>query len=195
MSDWDDLPGKLCVLSGPSGAGKSTVARRLLATPGLRLRQSISATTRPPRPGERDGVDYYFKGREAFEAARDRGEFLEWAEVHGNLYGTPSGPVRERLAAGICVLLVIDVQGGLQVAGHVPGAVLAFVDAPSPEVLEARLRARGTDDEAAIRRRLINAHHEAELARLRYPIHLVNDDLDRAVGDLVAVLKQHGCGE
>lgn len=192
--DWDGLPGRLIVVSGPSGVGKSTLTRRLVQHPGVRARLSVSATTRPPRPGERDGLDYYFTTREAFEAARDRGEFLEWAEVHGHLYGTPIGPIREVLAAGVCVVLVIDVQGGLQVRRRVANALLVFVHAPSLDALEARLRARGTDDEAAIRRRLDNARREIEMGEFYYDIKVLNEDLDEAVEGLVFSMVQNGCG-
>ena len=113
MDGWDRLPGRLVVVSGPSGSGKSTLVRRVLARPEVAVRLSVSATTRAPRPGEEPGRDYFFLSREAFEEARDRGEFLERAEVHGNLYGTPAGPVRADLEAGRCVLLEIDVQGAL----------------------------------------------------------------------------------
>ena len=194
MEDWASLPGRLVVVSGPSGAGKSTVARRLVERPEARARLSISATTRPPRGEERDGVDYIFLDRAAFEAARERGEFLEWAEVHGHLYGTPIGPIRAAMAAGISPILVIDVQGGLLVRERVPGALLVFLNTPSPEVLEARLRSRGTDDEATIRRRLENARREVEVGRREYPIQVVNDQVDLAVAALIQVLKDHGCG-
>ena len=113
QGDWAKLPGRLVVLSGPSGSGKSTLAQRLLALPELRLKVSISATTRSPRPGEQPGRDYLFVTKEKFEQMRDA--LLESAQVHGNDYGTPQDPVREAMAAGTCVLLVIDVQGGLQV--------------------------------------------------------------------------------
>ena len=126
--DWASLPGRLVVLSGPSGSGKSTLAQRLLALPTLRLKVSISATTRSPRPGEQPGRDYFFVTKEQFEQMRDG--LLESAEVHGNDYGTPQEPVREAMAAGTCVLLVIDVQGGLQVRKRVPGALLIFVQPP-----------------------------------------------------------------
>jgi guanylate kinase len=181
--------GRLFVLSGPSGSGKSTLARRALARADVPVRLSISATTRPPRPGEVDGVDYRFLTRDEFEFWRDRGEFLEWAEVHGNLYGTPAAPVEEQLARGESVLLEIDVQGALQVVSKRPDAVLIFVNTPSFEILEQRLRARGSgEDEATIQRRLANARRELEQAH-RYPIHLINDNLDRAVDELVAILR------
>lgn len=190
---WADLPGRLVVISGPSGSGKSTIARRVLSVPGVRAVLSISATTRQPRAGEVDGVDYYFLDREKFEEIRDRGGFLEWAEVHGNLYGTPADPVRERLASGCCVLLEIDVQGGFQVRERVPGVLLVFVNTPSLEVLAARLRARSSEDEPTVQRRLRNALGELERASC-YDVQIVNDDLDRAIGELAERLVRHGCG-
>ena len=190
---WEDLPGRLIVLSGASGSGKSTLVHRLIARRGSRLQVSISATTREPRPGEVPDVNYYFRSREEFEAARDDDNFLEWAEVHGHLYGTPVGPVIASLARGTCIILVIDVQGALNVREKVPNALLIFVHAPSPETLEARLRARGTDDEATILKRLANARREVALAD-RYDHQILNDDLDRAVDDLAAILSRHQCG-
>jgi len=180
-------PGRLIVISGASGSGKSTLVDRLLARPGLPLQRSISATTRSPRPGETPGVDYLFPTREAFEADRDRDAFLEWAEVHGHLYGTPAGPVRAAMARGVGIILVIDVQGAMLIREKAPDALLVFVRVPGPDVLEARLRARGTDDEPTILRRLANARREEALAG-RYDHRIVNDDLDRAVDDLAAIL-------
>jgi len=190
-ASWADLPGRLIVLSGPSGSGKSTLVQRLLALPALRLKRSISATTRSPRPGEKQGHDYFFVSKDEFE--RMRGDLLELAEVHGNDYGTPQQPVREAMAGGFCVLLVIDVQGGLQVRKRVPGALLVFVKPPSLSTLEARLEARGTDDDATIKRRLSGAARELELA-LAYDVHVINDDLDQTVIDLAAILTRNGCG-
>ncbi len=186
-----NLPGRLIVISGPSGSGKSTLVRRLLARPDLRLRVSVSATTRNPRPGEEHERDYLFLSPEQFE--RIQGEMLESALVHNHFYGTPSEPVRLALADGSCVILVIDVQGGFQVRQKVPHALLVFVQPPSLEVLEERLRARGTDDETTIKGRLINARREIEMAA-GYDVHVINDELDRAVDGLAGVLKQHGCG-
>jgi guanylate kinase len=191
--DWSTLPGRLIVVSGPSGSGKSTLVRRALGRPGVRARLSVSATTRPPRPGEEAGRDYFFLSRESFEEGRAQGDFLESAEVHGHLYGTPAEPVHQALAAGECVLLEIDVQGALLVRRRVPAAVLAFVNVPSFAELEARLRARATDSEATIQRRLANARRELEQASL-YDHQLMNHEIDRAVDDLVALLIQHGCG-
>jgi guanylate kinase len=189
---WTDLPGRLIVISGPSGSGKSTLVRRLVKRPELRVQLSVSATTRAPRPGERDGVDYIFLTREEFDAARASGEFLEWAEVHGNLYGTPAAPVRAALAAGICVALEIDVQGALQVRQRVPNAILVFIDVPSFSALEVRLRARASDDEATIERRLAGARWEIEQAS-HYQYRVLNAELDQAVDELVYLCVQLGC--
>jgi len=193
MDGWDDLTGRLVVVSGPSGSGKSTLVRRVLARPEVGARLSISATTRAPRPGEEPGRDYLFLSREAFEEARARGEFLETAEVHGNLYGTPAGPVRAELEAGRCVLLEIDVQGGLIVRERVPAALLIFIHVPSLAELEGRLRARATEDEATIARRLANARRELEQTT-RYDHQVMNEDLDQAVDEFVILLIHNGCG-
>jgi len=192
--DWASLPGRLLVVSGPSGSGKSTILRRALARPGTRAVLSVSATTRTPRPGEVDGRDYFFKSRPEFEAARDRQEFLESAEVHGNLYGTPAGPVAALMASGTCVVLEIDIQGADQVLQTVPTALTVFISVPGLDVLEARLRARGTEDETVLRRRLENAWAELSHAT-RYNHQIINEDLDRAVEALVALMAHHGCGD
>jgi guanylate kinase len=184
-------PGRLVVLSGPSGSGKSTLVRRLLARPELRLTVSVSATTRSPRPGEVPGRDYLFLTPEEF--ARIRDDLLESAVVHDYHYGTPAEPVRRAIAQGLCVALVIDVQGGVQVRERVPDALLVFIQVPSLDVLEARLRARGTDDEATIARRLAAARREIAMAPY-YDIQVINDNLDRAVEELASILIQNGCG-
>jgi len=189
--EWTSYPGRLIVLSGASGSGKSTLVRRLLERPGLNLKVSVSATTRSPRPGEVPGRDYLFLPHGEFE--RIRGDLLESAEVHGHHYGTPAGPVRDALSRGICVILVIDVQGGLQVQQKVPDALLVFVQVSSFEMLEERLRTRGTDDEATIRRRLLNARRELEMSS-QYCVHLINDDLEVSVDELAAILVRYGCG-
>ena len=192
-TDWSDLPGRLIVVSGPSGSGKTTIVRRVVARPDARARLSVSATTRPPRPGEEHGREYFFYSRPDFLAARDRGEFLEWAEVHGNLYGTPAAPVRESLAGGGCVVLEIDVQGGMQVIERYPATVLVFVTTPDFAVLEGRLRGRLTEDEATVRLRLENARREVATGE-RYHHRITNEDLDRAVDDLASLLHRLGCG-
>lgn len=193
MLDWSELPGRLFVVSGPSGSGKSTLVRCAVLRPEARAFLSISATTRPPRPGEVAGIDYMFLTREEFVSERDRGGFLESAEVHGNLYGTPVSPVEEHLRRGENVVLEIDVQGAAQVREKAPSAVLVFVKAPNLEVLESRLRGRGTEDEDVIQRRLVNARGELEQIP-RFSRVIVNDNLDQAVEDLVAILAQRPNG-
>ena len=190
-SDRPVRPGRLVVISGPSGSGKSTLVRRLLARPNLRLTVSVSATTRAPRPGEVHGRDYLFVTPQEFEGFR--GELLESAVVHDHHYGTPAGPVRQAIEQGLCVALVIDVQGGFQVRRKVPDALLVFIQVPGLDVLETRLRDRGTDSEATIQRRLNTARRELELAS-KYDVQVLNDDLDRAVEQLAAILSQNGCG-
>lgn len=174
------MKGPLIILSGPSGSGKSTIISRLKAIPELRLRQSISATTRSPRSGERDGQDYYFLSPEEFEAKRSAGEFLEWATVHGHHYGTPRGPIDQLREEGHPVVLVIDVQGAAQVRRSCPDAVSIFLTTSSLDVLEKRLRDRQTEDERSIRRRLENARIEIEHAS-EFTERVLNDDLETAV--------------
>jgi guanylate kinase len=192
-TDWSNLPGRLIVVSGPSGSGKTTIVRRVVARAGINVRLSVSATTRPPRPDEENGREYFFVSRSEFEAARERGELLESAEVHGNLYGTPAGPVRAALAEGRCEILEIDVQGALQILQRFPNTVLVFVMTPSFAELEARLRSRHTEDEESIQRRLSNARDEIELGKA-YPYQIINEDLDQAVEDLASLLSRLGCG-
>ncbi|ODT96909.1 MAG: guanylate kinase [Planctomycetes bacterium SCN 63-9] len=182
-------PGRLIVISGPSGSGKSTIVRRLLDEhPELPLKVSISATTRAPREGEEHGVHYYFRSPEEFEAGRH--DLLEHARVHDHHYGTPAEPIRRALAEGFSVILVIDVQGAFQVREKVPDALLIFIQVPGLDVLEDRLRARGTEAEPAIQRRLANARRELALAD-RYDYQVLNDDLDRAVDELVTILNRN----
>jgi len=176
----------LClVISAPSGAGKSTLVERLRAE-FPHFAYSISCTTRAPRGQEKDGVDYHFLTREDFLTRREAGYFAEWAEVHGNLYGTPKAPVEEHLASGRDVLFDIDVQGALQVKGVFPQGLFVFIQPPSRQELERRLRGRGTDSDEAIAKRLGNALGELRQAG-QFDYLIVNDDLDTAADELRAV--------
>jgi len=177
--------GFLLVVSGPSGAGKGTLVQRLMrARPDCVF--AISSTTRPMREGETEGVEYRFVTREQFEKQRDQGYFLEWAEVHANLYGTPQREVDEPMRAGRVVVLDIDVQGGASVRERRPDAVTVFVAPPSLDVLRARLEGRGTDSTDVISRRMGNA--PGELAQyVDYDYLVVNDDLEGASAHLVAI--------
>lgn len=177
----------IMVISGPSGVGKSTVVRRVLER-GEKIVPSISVTTRSARRGEVEGESYVFVDRNEFERRRESGEFLEWAEVHDHLYGTPAGFVDRTIDGGSRVLLEIDVQGGTEVKRKRPDAVLVFLLPPSREELEERLRGRGTDDEDVVQRRLEKADWETGF-RDRYDYLVVNDDLDRCVDDVLAVLR------
>lgn len=176
------------VFSAPSGAGKSTIVREVLRrkpVPGMEL--SISATTRPRRPGEEEGRDYYFLSEEEFKSRRERGEFVEWAEVHGHLYGTLRRTVEEALEEGKVLLLEIDVQGARQIRRAFPESVSVFVAPPSLEVLEKRLRERGRDPEEDIERRLEAAPKELSEAGY-YDYIVVNEDLEEAVRAVEAIL-------
>jgi guanylate kinase len=184
--------GQLVIVSGPSGSGKTTVLARLLARPPVPLKPSVSATTRPPRQGERDGVDYYFLSQAEFDRRRQQGEFLECFEVFGRgyWYGTLRSEVAPSLQQGKWVILEIDVHGMLAVTGHYPDAITIFLRPSSLEELERRLRARGTETEDAIQRRLEEARSELALAH-RYRYQVINDDLDHAVAEVSRILKQH----
>lgn len=174
------------VVSAPSGSGKSTVLWRVLRElAGLRF--SVSHSTRPPRPGESDGVEYHFVSRSRFEALRAERRLLEWAEVHGHLYGTALEEYERAQRDGVDLLLDLDVQGAAQVRLRIPDAVTVFILPPSYADLERRLRGRGQDDEATIRRRLEAAREEMQLYST-YDYTLVNDDLDSCVEDLKAVV-------
>lgn len=180
--------GNLFVISGPSGTGKGTIITRLVKeVPDAWV--SVSATTRRPRPGEVEVVSYYFLSRDEFLALADEGGFLEWAEYSGNCYGTPLASVQREVAAGKQVILEIEVQGALQVKEKMPEAHLVFIEPPSLEELERRLRGRGTETDDVVRKRMDTAL--VELSRkMEYDIRLVNDDLDEAVAQLVAYVNE-----
>lgn len=177
----------LLVLSAPTGGGKTTIARRLASEDG-RVRFSVSHTTRQPRPGERDAVDYHFVGEEEFRSMAARGEFLEWAGVHGHLYGTHRSELEAAASRGMDLLLDIDVQGGLQVKRAEPEAVLVFVLPPSLPVLLQRLGKRAYEPGFDLRLRLTTALKELEMARA-YDYNLVNEDLTRAVAQVRSILE------
>ena len=180
--------GNLFVFSGPSGAGKGTLVARVMSeVPDAWL--SVSATTRSPRPGEVDGVSYYFIDKPSFMKLVDEGGFLEWAEYSGNCYGTPVASVMEKIDEGKQVILEIDVQGALQVRERIPQAKLVFIEPPSFEELENRLRNRGTEDEPTLQRRLEAARVELS-QKMEYDIQLVNDDLEVATQELVAYMNE-----
>jgi guanylate kinase len=174
------------VLSGPSGAGKSSFVSDLLERP-LDLVYSVSATTRPRRPHEEEGRDYFFLSQEEFRRRVKAGEFAEWAEVHGELYGTLKGQIDAALRSGRNVLLDIDVQGGQEVRRHYPDGVFIFVLPPSMESLERRLRGRGTDSEDRIRLRLENARREME-SMGEYDYAVVNRDLAAAQEQVASII-------
>ena len=182
--------GDLFILSAPSGAGKTTLIRRMMEGPVGReggVVFSVSHTTRAPREGERDGVDYHFVSTERFEAMIAAGEFLEWEEVHGRYYGTSEGEVAPRLEAGLDVVLDIDVKGAETVLARDREAIGIFVLPPSYEALEARLRRRGLDDPAEIARRL--AVSLWEIRRYdRYEYVIINRDVERASEALASVI-------
>ena len=173
------------VISAPSGAGKTTLVQRLLRE-FPQFGYSISCTTRQPRQGEVDGKDYIFLSREEFEQRRAQGYFAEWAEVHGNLYGTPLAPVKDSLQRGQDVLFDIDVQGAAQLKLSLAEAVFIFILPPSMTELERRLRSRALDDEATIERRMANARQEMLESRW-YDALVINDDLDTAYDALRSV--------
>jgi guanylate kinase len=178
--------GRLFVITGPSGVGKGTLIRRLLERmPELQL--SVSATTRAPRPGERDGVDYHFLSEEEFDRMIREGRLLEHATYSGNRYGTPRSEVEPRLAAGRSVVLEIEVQGARQIREAVPEAVQVFIAPPSPAALRQRLEGRGTDRPEAIASRLAAAQEELA-ARTEFGHVILNDDLDQATDELVALV-------
>ena len=177
---------RLIVLSGPSGVGKSSViARALVDSPHTWL--SVSVTTRTPRAGEREGVDYFFTDRATFADMVRAGQLLEWATFAGNDYGTPREPVLQHLAAGEAVLLEIDVQGAMQVRSAMPEAMLVFLAPPSPEHLQARLAGRGTESPDQLTARLSAAHSELAAAS-QFDRIVVNDDVERAAAELVSLL-------
>ena len=185
--------GTLIIFSGPSGAGKTSVLREVYRRLPGQLNPSISATTRPPRPGETDGVDYHFLSDAEFSARRKAGDFVECFEVFGRgyWYGTLKSEVVPQLTAGKNVVLEIDVDGAMEVLKQFPDAVTIFVEPTSMEDLETRLRNRKTETEEALQRRLQVARHEMEFAN-QYRHRIVNEDLGQAIADACEILGKLG---
>lgn len=181
--------GSLIVISAPSGGGKSSIAREIMRrNPGLAF--SVSATTRPRRSGEEHGREYYFLDRMEFERRVAAGRFAEWEEIYGDLYGTLHEEVDKALKEGRHLLFDVDVKGALSLKHHYPGALLIFIAPPDRTTLEARLRGRHTEDEQAIRTRLERVPMELAAAG-SFDHRVVNDDLQRAVGEVDAIVKKH----
>lgn len=181
--------GKLVVVSGPSGVGKSTLLRRAISRTDAEF--SVSATTREPREGETPGEDYHFVSRDAFEDMIEHGEMLEWAEVFGQLYGTPAQPVLEAIQQGRTLIMDVDVQGGRQVHAKMPEAMFVLIAPPSEEELARRLTGRGTETTEQLQRRLSAAQSELDAARKSgiYRHVIINDDLETATREVVSLIR------
>lgn len=181
--------GHLFIISAPSGAGKTTLLKAVLKEfPDMRY--SISSTTRAPRNSEQDGVDYHFISRQAFKKNIEKGCWAEWAEVHGNFYGTSAEFIEKSLSSGRDILLDIDVQGTIRILKHYPDSVTIFILPPSMETLRERLETRGTESRAAIEKRLADAQKEMTYKDI-YSHIIVNDQLPQAIEKLTAVIKEY----
>lgn len=182
--------GNLIVISGPSGAGKSTIIKALMQKMD-NLAYSISHTTRKPRKGEKNGVDYYFVDEDTFYRMIKNGEFIEWAKVYTDLYGTSFSSVRNKLNEGKDVLLDLDVQGSMNIRKHFKNSILIFLIPPSLEELERRLKKRGTE-ESIIRERLTKAMDEIRMAR-EYDYVVINEMLDKAIKEVESIIISERC--
>jgi len=183
--------GKLIVVSGPSGAGKSTVISRVMEA-DKQVVFSVSATTREPRAGEREGVDYFFTDAEHFRQMIENGELLEHAQYVENYYGTPKAPVISNIEKGLSVLFDIEVQGAMQIKNRCPEAILIFVIPPEFSQIEKRLHLRGTDSEEIIRQRIKTARFEYSMA-LNYDYIVINDNPDSAANEIKSIITAEKC--
>lgn len=182
--------GRLFILSAPSGAGKTTLRHAILDR-FPKMIYSVSYTTRKPRPGEKNGKDYHFIKNEEFEKKIEKDQWAEWAKVHGNYYGTPVAFLDKGLASGFDILLEIDVQGAVLILERYPESITIFIMPPSLKILMKRLEKRGTDSKKVIENRLLNA--EKEIAKKNIYRHIIiNDQLPKAIGELVSVIEQYG---
>lgn len=179
---------KLVVISGPSGTGKGTIIKQILQRK-KDVALSVSCTTRAPRPGEQDGVDYYYVSKEKFREMIEQDAFLEYESFFDNSYGTPEAPVREKLAAGISVILEIDVKGGMNVKKKAADAEMIFIAPPSMEVLKARLVGRNTETAEQIEKRTQRAFDEMKYQN-QYEHIVVNDDLETAIQEVIAIIEK-----
>jgi len=179
---------KLVVISGPSGTGKGTIIKQVLQRK-KDVALSVSCTTRAPRPGEQDGVDYYYVSKEKFREMIEQDAFLEYESFFDNSYGTPEAPVREKLAAGISVILEIDVKGGMNVKKRAADAEMIFIAPPSMEILKARLVGRNTETAEQIEKRTQRAFDEMKYQN-QYEHIVVNDDLETAIQEVIAIIEK-----
>jgi guanylate kinase len=185
------MTGQIFVFSAPSGAGKSTIAEALIERFDS-LAYSISHTSRPPRGAEQDGVDYHFVNRSTFKEMIEKNAFLEWAQVHGHLYGTSLEAVQRQMSAGSDILMDVDVQGGRNVKTRFPHAFLIFLLPPSLKILEKRLKARGTDDLVVIQKRMAQASEEIKNCSW-YDYIVINDDLEKAILEAQSIILSSRC--
>lgn len=187
-----DSKGVMVVLSGPSGCGKDTVLNRLIDMDS-RIRPSISATTRKPRCDETEGINYYFLSKDTFERKIENGDFIEFVQYNGNYYGTLKSEIDNAVADGKIIILVIEVKGAANIISKFPDAVSVFLMPPSTEILEERLRNRGTDDEDTIKMRMQIAADEMEKSRI-YKHVVINDNLDKAVNTIYDIINMYTVG-
>jgi guanylate kinase len=183
----------LIVLSGPSGVGKDAVLARVKGS-GRQLYLAVTATTRPQRQGESDGVEYHFVSRERFEEMVKGGELMEWAEVYGNFYGVPKRQVKEALERGCDVLVKVDVQGAASIKSAAPRALLIFLSPPSIAALEERVRQRNTESDIELKRRIATAHEEMNQVGM-FDYVVVNDEVERAAAEIDAIITTEKCRE